>query len=249
MQALWNLLNALINNPQLIVVMLVVFGPAIGKIYKSLSEKAAQRKAQIALERARIDALRTGGRIDGAGEGTVMTAEGPQPSARRSLEELARRRRAEIGGVDTTTSLPQTQSRAPSTQQSAGNKRANIPEPVRFDTQPRPQTSQSTPARQQRQRNSKQQQRQQAQQQSQSRQPQAVRKPAVQTSRAAYIEESDVPKRTTKDTPAALSPSQKAALASETDANMGVLRSMSRREWRRAILTQEILGQPVGMRS
>ena len=56
------LIRYLLNNPQLLVVLLFVVGPVVRGIYEYLKKQAEVRQAEIARERARIDALRTGGR-------------------------------------------------------------------------------------------------------------------------------------------------------------------------------------------
>ena len=52
----------LINNPQLLIVILFVLGPVVRGIYEHLKRQSQARQAEIARERAGIDALRTGGR-------------------------------------------------------------------------------------------------------------------------------------------------------------------------------------------
>ncbi len=244
MQALWNLLSALISNPQLIVVLLVVFGPMVGKIAKSLAEKAALRKAEIALERARIDALRTGGRSERTPDGMVMTGEGLQPSARESLEDLARRRRAELGVGKVEQSTPIGVRNAPR------EVRLDVPPPTRIQT--RAKTVRSPEIATQPLPNTKRAQRQpkpqKQPQQPPARQPQATRPPPVRAAPSPYDINPDVPNRTTKDSAAALSPSQNAALRDDPKISLGSLRSMSRAEWRRAVISQEILSPPACMR-
>lgn len=69
------------NNLNLIIFILVFAAPAIGKILKSMSEARQKRQAKIDRERAEIDALRTGGRVE-----TVN-----RPLAQPSANELAQR--------------------------------------------------------------------------------------------------------------------------------------------------------------
>ncbi len=86
-------LQYLLSHPQILVVVLFVVGPVLRSIFERLKRQAEQRQADIASERARIDALRTGGRVDGdalpagvalerrAAERTAMTAgTSPRPS-------------------------------------------------------------------------------------------------------------------------------------------------------------------------
>jgi len=87
--------RTIINNPQILIAILVVLGPLLGRIFKTLNEQAAKRRQLIALERTKIEALRTGGRMD-QGANTVRTTQGPAVSARAALEELAARRRSEL---------------------------------------------------------------------------------------------------------------------------------------------------------
>lgn len=54
----------LLNNPQLLIVILFVVGPVVRGIYEHLKKQSQARRAEIARERARIDALRTGGRSE-----------------------------------------------------------------------------------------------------------------------------------------------------------------------------------------
>lgn len=76
-----NFLQWIGNNLQLIIFILVFAAPAIGKILKSMSEARQKRQVKIDRERAEIDALRTGGRIE-----TVN-----RPLAQPSANELAQR--------------------------------------------------------------------------------------------------------------------------------------------------------------
>jgi len=56
------LIRYLLNNPQLLIVLFFVVGPVVRAIYEHLKRQAQARQAEIARERARIEALRTGGR-------------------------------------------------------------------------------------------------------------------------------------------------------------------------------------------
>jgi hypothetical protein len=89
------LIRYLLNNPQLLIVLFFVVGPVVRAIYEHLKRQAQARQAEVASERARIEALRTGGRREddalpagealeqrasqrrGMASGPVM--QGPQP--------------------------------------------------------------------------------------------------------------------------------------------------------------------------
>lgn len=141
------IINWLISHPQLLIAALVIFGPIVGRIIKILSAQAAKRNAEVARERAQIDALRTGRRIDPAA-GMVRTSQGEAQSARASLEDLANRRRTELGGTLTPTApvdLPSSIRRQPTTRTQP--MRTQPPRKVAraASPEPRQQTSQRQP--------------------------------------------------------------------------------------------------------
>ncbi|HLP85969.1 MAG TPA: hypothetical protein VK157_16580 [Phycisphaerales bacterium] len=78
------------NNLQLIFFILIFAAPAIGKVLKKMNESRQLRLEKLRRERAEIDALRTGGRIE-----PVRTL--AQPSANQLAQQAAeeRRRRAQ----------------------------------------------------------------------------------------------------------------------------------------------------------
>lgn len=86
-----NFLQWIGNNIQLIIFVLVFAAPAIGKILKSMSEARQKRQAKIDRERAEIDALRTGGRVEAVNRPLA------EPSANEMAQRAAeaRRRQAE----------------------------------------------------------------------------------------------------------------------------------------------------------
>ena len=92
----------ILSHPQLIIAFLVIVGPVLSAIGKKLKEQSDARKREIARERAKIEALRTGGRIDeDETSASVPPSRTPAPApmarnARASLEELAAKRRAEL---------------------------------------------------------------------------------------------------------------------------------------------------------
>ncbi len=86
-----NFLQWIGNNIQLIIFVLVFAAPAIGKIIKSMSDARQKRQAKIDRERAEIDALRTGGRVE------TVNRPLAEPSANEMAQRAAeaRRRQAE----------------------------------------------------------------------------------------------------------------------------------------------------------
>lgn len=82
------LLQYLLQHPQILIVIIFVAGPVLRGIFERLKTQAQERQAEIARERARIDALRTGGRTDDE-----------SPSAGVALERRAAERRGMTGGM------------------------------------------------------------------------------------------------------------------------------------------------------
>jgi uncharacterized SAM-binding protein YcdF (DUF218 family) len=79
------------NNLQIIIFVLVFAAPAIGKVLKNMSEARQKRLAKLERERAEIDALRTGGRLEPVNRPLA------EPSANQRAQQAAeeRRRQAE----------------------------------------------------------------------------------------------------------------------------------------------------------
>lgn len=79
------------NNLQIIIFVLVFAAPAIGKVLKNMSEARQKRLAKLERERAEIDALRTGGRLEPVNR--PLAEPSANQRAQRAAEE--RRRQAE----------------------------------------------------------------------------------------------------------------------------------------------------------
>lgn len=79
------------NNLQLIIVIFVFIAPVVGKALKSMNEARQRREAKLARERAEIDALRTGGRV----EAVNRPVSEPSAMERAQRAEAERRRQAE----------------------------------------------------------------------------------------------------------------------------------------------------------
>lgn len=58
------LLRYLLNHPQILIILIFVVGPVLRSIFERLRQQAQARQAEIARERAKIEALRTGGRVE-----------------------------------------------------------------------------------------------------------------------------------------------------------------------------------------
>lgn len=248
-----NVIQFILNNPQLIIFALIFILPAIGKILKAMSEAAEKKRLARERERAEIDALRTGRAGVGAAPLPSQATMAPPPpqvdqaALRRQQRLEDARRRAQQRQQQT-----QAQGRAspaprpsapPSTSTAPGMQRIELPGGIVLEVpqgappppQPRPQPqaqSRPKPTKAQRQ-----------QARAQAAQPaRAVPQPSRPAARAtdAYAEEST--QRLVKDaTRPGLSPRRRRPVTVA-----GV--SMSARDFRRAFVLREILDPPVAMR-
>lgn len=90
------LLKLLINNPQLIVVAIVIIAPVFKAILKAINEAKAERERKRVAEQAKLESLRTGRPVDAAapamsGDSALRAANAQ--SARLELEQRAASRR------------------------------------------------------------------------------------------------------------------------------------------------------------
>lgn len=92
MNTLQAIFRFLANNPQFIIVLIIVGAPILKVIFKSLEEQK-QKRAQLAARRRMEDEMLRTGRMPQQMTGGGVT---PEVSARERLEELAARRRAMI---------------------------------------------------------------------------------------------------------------------------------------------------------
>ncbi len=95
-------LNAILSNPRLIIALLVVLGPVLGRIIKVSSEAARKRREAIERDRRQLEGLRTGAMPQPEERAPTLStpAQSPTPrtatTARQELEQMAARRRAQI---------------------------------------------------------------------------------------------------------------------------------------------------------
>lgn len=274
----------ILSHPQLIIAFLVIVGPVLSTIGKKLKEQSDARKREIARERAKIEALRTGGRIDdddqaARGSATVSTAQAQADAtaprnARASLEELAARRRAELTGQ--ASPRPSASSRTSASSHTTASPRgdigAGLPPAIPGSSQTTPARAQQTAARnEQRMRDQKVRDQQQQQQQREQRrrdQQRAAAKQAeserLQNARTGSMRQEQVrrepapvarrPEPVLSNAEGPATPMDRGqfrrdeAAAAASVAAAAALTRKSRSEWRRAIVMQELLSQPVSMR-
>lgn len=92
------------NWIQILIPVAVILGPLLGQLIKKLNEQAELKKIELERERVRDELLRTGRSPDGvvvqATERARLPAPKPAPqggaAARTNLEEIARRRQAQL---------------------------------------------------------------------------------------------------------------------------------------------------------
>ncbi len=220
------LIRYLLNNPQLLIVLFFVVGPVVRGIYEHLKRQAEARQAEIARERARIEALRTGGRTDTDAVSAGVALE-QRAAQRRGLSPVPAPQ--PVPGRDAS-DTPTRPSRRASAQQAgqpakkrrqaeATERRAPRPDPAVSPRQPvaaRPQATRS---------------------------PEAIEAAAAERMLAEAREQRG-------SSPSSL---QRQAANSEEAARAaaGVALAASARSnaaWRRAIVMQELLMPPVSMR-
>jgi hypothetical protein len=251
----WNFIKA---YPQLVAVLIAFAVPTLARILKKLAEQAQKREAALRRERERLEQLRTG-RV------AEPQAAEPAPSARATLEEMAAKRRAQIeelrrrrqaqvsGGptVLTTSTVRQApaQARGPSAARTWG-----IPSPAAGRSEPVPSAeqrdrllarqqaearnrAQKDQARRERER-TRQEQQQRVIDQSRDRAPKMTRQAAVAAAAAAVA-----------------TPEAAATAKVEAAAIIAVARPLRRKitptkdDLRRAIIMQEVLAPPLGLRT
>ncbi|MCX5690416.1 MAG: hypothetical protein NTV94_11645 [Planctomycetota bacterium] len=264
-------LNYLLTHPQVLIGALVIIGPVISAIGKKLKEQSDARQREIARERAKIEALRTGGRIDDeAATATSVPVRRPSPipaarNARASLEELAAKRRAEL------TNQAPAQAQAQPTATARGDTIVGIPQSIPGSTGTTVQSQQNAAKNEQRVRDQKVREQQQQQQQREQRrrdQQRAATKQAEidrsQNARTGSMRQEQIRREVA---PAARRPEpvlsnaegpassmdrgqfrrdEAAAAASVAAAQASAKKSRS--QWRHAIVMQELLAQPVSIR-
>lgn len=218
------LIRYLLNNPQLLLVLFFVLGPVARAIYEHLKRQAQTRQAEIARERARIEALRTGGRTDADAVPAGVALE--QRAAQRGMSPL------------------------PVPQQSPGQVASETPSRSSRRGEPR-QAGQ--PPKRRRQADNAERRPPRPEPVSQ-RQPVATRTPAGMSAEAIEAAAAQRMLAEARDQrPSAPSSLQREAASSEEAARAaaGVALAASARSnaaWRRAIVMQELLMPPVSMR-
>ena len=278
----------ILSHPQLIIAFLVIVGPVLSAIFRKLKEQSQARSIEIARERARIEALRTGGRSedqvltanDGGGRTAVPSAPSLPPlptpapapvatapnraaTARATLEELAARRRAELLGQ----SVPTQTTQRPKNVRETGRQPAlpaNTGPAARADVE---RVNRELRQGEQRQRDQKQQQREQGrrdQQRAASKQADVERAQGVRTGSMRQEQATREPIRQQPQRRSEPAPNERdegpatlmdrgqfkrdeAAAAANVAAD-AESRKRSRATWRRAMIMQELLAQPVSIR-
>lgn len=228
------------NNIQIYVVLFMVAASILSSIVKKAKEAAEQRKAQLEIERRRLEALRTGRSDDDAREEDPAAALAKRREAQ--LEELRRiqreRARAQASGSATAgartapgrTPQPRTQ-QFPQTQSIPQPQRADRNRAQRPQTRPQPQ-GQNQPQAPQRQQVRPQEARSARQTSAQTT---AEMFAAMERQRLQDTGESTTHRIVRDATPAS------AAAAKHLPPSTG-------NPWRDAFLLQELLGPPLSMR-
>ncbi|HPO92397.1 MAG TPA: hypothetical protein PL072_02890 [Phycisphaerales bacterium] len=109
-------MQTILDIIKVVAVFAVIFGPAVGKIYNSMKKRAAEREQEARRRRIRDEAIRTGrlqpgqSGFDTKAGSPFSTPQSPQPSpeadAKRRLQEMAQRRRAEVQAQQRSSSRP-----------------------------------------------------------------------------------------------------------------------------------------------
>lgn len=277
MNTLQAILRFLANNPQFIIVLVIVGAPILKAILKTLEDQKQKRAQLAARRRLEDEMLRTGRMPQQMPSGGVT----PEVSARERLEELAARRRAMI---EDASRQPQAPQQAPSRPATVPGQMTQVrlpggivievpaelvpPEglpgrtspPPRPQPQPTPASQSPRPARAQGPRPQQRPQPQRAQPQQRPAQRAAQRpsrgpapppsQPMAPRRQRADAEQPEDIMRASAMQSKAPEPAQGYDPTQRTSAARGSMLKMptTREEWRRAILLREILGTPVGMR-
>lgn len=127
------------NNPpwlQILIMIVVIAGPALGAMFRKLREQQVRRQQQIARERQMLESLRTGRPIGQESRGESASGEASELAKRRAqqLEELRRLQQARQAGTARQSpaspgqrnkpQAPQASSRAAEARQAAERRRA-----------------------------------------------------------------------------------------------------------------------------
>lgn len=224
------------NWIQILVVLVMILGPAFGKMLQVAQKKAAEAKRRTDIERRRELELRTGRDAAGA---TIRAT--PQPEAKPDaeptpertvlLEEIARRRQEQIeamrrraeGKGAPTAGGPPRPAPTPARPQRPPSKRPSTPRPPQHATQRAPQRAKPTNDR-------------------------PARQATAPAPRPARPTGQPVVKPRPVSTPAAtLSALPVTTRSAAADAILGP-QGQRGSAWRRAIILNEILSRPVGDR-